>query len=88
MIKTALVILIIFNVQICFANSNFEVIKTDGTPAEIEVKLQYGITSEVLDLARQFYEDNCMLEDANNEREHLGMPLLESVCPSIVKDGI
>lgn len=53
-----------------------------NAPIETTVTMKYGITAEVLDKARVYYEDLCMLQDANNIRRNLGMPELTECHPN------
>lgn len=57
-------------------------ISIGNAPIETTVTMQYGITSEILDKARVYYEDLCMLQDANNIRRNLGMPELVECHPN------
>lgn len=57
-------------------------IATGNAPIETTVTMQYGITADVLNQARVYYEDLCMLQDANNIRRNLGMPELLECNPN------
>lgn len=43
----------------------------------VEVTASYGITEEVLLKALDYYEEICSLEDINNIRRNLEMPLID-----------
>lgn len=47
--------------------------QVEDKTASVEVQMQYEVNEYVLELALSHYADNCMLDDVNNIRIHLGI---------------
>ena len=76
--STKLLILIIAAIMIPLTAHGATLEDISDTQAAVQTTMSYGITREILEKALDYYEATCSLEDINNIRRNLGLPLVDS----------